>query len=136
MYVMSSEGTYINQLAVTKKPISTSFYGNKASNSPFRGMGLKTFLLLMVQLQAASLSYSIDLYLQSNIASYAYQWYQNRGFKLVGTNNIMDLPDTIRQWYNNCQQISYTTPYVHFVTTKVSNNDIKQISKNPNFPEW
>ena len=82
MYVMSPEGTYMNWLAVTITPFSTSFYGNKASNNPFRGMGLGTFLLLMVQLQAASLKYSIELYLQSNNASYAYKWYQNCEFQI------------------------------------------------------
>ena len=48
----------------------------------------------------------------------------------------MDLSDTIRQWYINCQKESYSTPYIHFVTTKVWNKDIKQMNKDPNSPEW
>ena len=100
---MSSKGAYINWLPVTKKPFSASFYGNKASDNPFRNMGIGTFLISMVQMQAASLKYSLDLYLQSNISSYAYKWYNNYGFELLRTIGIVDLPDTIRQWYIKCQ---------------------------------
>ena len=49
---------------------------------------------------------------------------------------MLDPPDTIRQWYKNCQQNFYSSHYVHFVTTDVWSKDIKQINKNPNFPEW
>ena len=97
LYVMSPDGSYINWLSVTNKPFSTKFYGKKVSDNFFRSMGLGTFFLLMVQMQAACLSYNIVLYLQSSNFSYAYQWYKNYEFGLVPNNDLMDLPYTIRQ---------------------------------------
>jgi len=107
-----------------------------ATDNPFRGIGLSTFLLHMVQLQAVSMEYSTDMYLQSNISSLAFQWYKHHGFELAPTNNLAKLPATLKLWYGNCQKKSHTTPFVHFVPTEVWNNDIKKMDKDPLSAEW
>ena len=73
LYVMCEEGTYVNWLAVTQDNYSNKVYGKHASGMPFRGMGLATFLLHMIQLQAVSKKISTDIYLQSNISSQAFK---------------------------------------------------------------
>ena len=83
----------------------------------------------MVQLQAVSMEHSTDMYLQSNISNPAYQWYQHCGFEMAPSNNLEELPATLRLWYSNCHKESNTTPFVHFVPTEVWNNDIKQMDK-------
>ena len=77
LYVMNEEGCYINWLAVTSKSFTASVFGKRATEKPFCGMGLATFLLHMIQLQAAANNCKIDLFLQSNIASEAYIWYMH-----------------------------------------------------------
>ena len=60
LYVKTQDGTYINWLAVTDRIFTKLIYGFHATEKPFRGMGLATFLLHMVQLQAASQSHSMN----------------------------------------------------------------------------
>jgi len=136
LYVMTEQGSYINWLAVTHKTFTCSLYGKHATEKQFRGMGLATFLLHMVQLQAASKDYSINLYLQSNISSQAYQWYAHRGFVLSAYNDAQQLPETIRSYYFQSQSTALTGPYVHFVTTDIWNQDVQRGGNDPFSEEW
>lgn len=90
-------------------------------------MGIATFLLQMVQLQAAALGANIDLYLQSNISSDAYSWYTNCGFILTTSNTAEHLPKGLKDYYDSSQKTPIKTPYVHFVTTEIWNSDITKM---------
>ena len=72
LYVMSNKGTYINWLVVSSKTFDQKIYGKWATNQPFCAMGLGSFLLHMIQLQAASNDSELDLYLQVNTNSAAF----------------------------------------------------------------
>ena len=102
---------------------------------PFRGMGLGTFLLHMIQLQAASKNYSPEIYLQSNISSQAYHWYGHCGFSLTKSNALKELPQELRNWYEASQNAVISTPYVHF-TTELCNSDVRQGGSDPLSEQW
>ena len=99
-------------------------------------MGLGTFLLHMIQLQAASKSFRTDIYLQSNISSQAYQWYGHHGFSLTKSNSPEELPQELRSWYEASKNALISTPYVHFVTTELWNSDVRQGGNDPLSEEW
>src|SRR5687768_2138779 len=100
---MSSDGCYINWLAVSKDSFEQNIYGKFANDKPFRGMGIATFLLQMVQIQASSLGTKVNLYLQSNISSEAYHWYQNRGFVMTPTHTPDELLGALKDFYDRSQ---------------------------------
>src|SRR6476660_10549658 len=52
MYISCAEGSYINWFAVSDKTYDSTRYGKFSINQPFHNMGLGSFLLQMVQLQA------------------------------------------------------------------------------------
>lgn len=133
---MTEKGSYINWLAVTSKQFTKQVYGRHATEKPFRGMGLATFLLHIVQLQASTQNFMTDLYLQSNISSEAYQWYNHCGFKLTPSNNPDYLPISLLQLYNELHKAPPNSPYVHFVTSEEWNKDVSQAGHDPLSPEW
>ena len=99
-------------------------------------MGLATFLLHMVQLQASVKKYKVNIYLQSNISSQAFKWYKHRGFNLAPTNSLEELPEKIRNWHTMSQSKTITEPYVHFVTTEKWNYEVEQMGHKPLSEEW
>ena len=99
-------------------------------------MGLATFLLHMIQLQASAKKYKIDLYLQSNIASPAFEWYKHHGFNLAPTNAPEELPDVLNNWYISSQSMMSSLPYIHFVTTEKWNKEVEKGGNKPLSEEW
>src|SRR5687768_12145604 len=59
-YVMCEEGMYINWLAVSNDYFTKNVYGCHANKKPFCRIGIATFLLQIVQTQAASLGYNVQ----------------------------------------------------------------------------
>jgi len=86
LYATCAKGTYINWFAVTQKTYDSSRFGKHANNQPFRNMGLGSFMLQVVQLQAVAQGYKSDLYLQANMGTLAASYYQHHGFILTATN--------------------------------------------------
>ena len=75
MYVSCEDGSYINWFAVTQRNYDKDRFGKLANYQPFCSMGLGSFLLQMVQLQAVVQGYKSDLYLQSNLSTEAACYY-------------------------------------------------------------
>src|SRR5687768_10967209 len=110
-------------------------FGRHANNQPFRNMGLGSFMLQVVQLQAVLQGYSSDLYLQANMGTIAASYYQHRGFILTQTNDLKHLPETLWTWYQQTKNEKLTTPYVYFVTDDKLIADAINRKENPDAPE-
>lgn len=124
MYVMSPKGSFINWLAVTTSNYDKIRFGKFASDKSFRHLGLATFLLYIIQLQAASQAWSTDLYLQTNIATDAYKWYLNHGFVMTEANHPEILPIEMQMYIDELAKLSLNDPNVHFVTTESWMDDV------------
>lgn len=59
---MSKEGIYIIRLSVSNDSFTKHIYGCHANDKPFHGMGIATFLLQLVQIQASSNGWNVDLF--------------------------------------------------------------------------
>src|SRR5688500_2482789 len=85
LYVLCLEGTYVNWFAVTHRSYNLNCFGKGSNNQPFCNMGLGTFLLQVVQLQAVAQGYSTALYLQANMSTETFLYYHHCGFKKMDT---------------------------------------------------
>ena len=88
-------------------------------------MGIATFLITMLQLQALTMGYYISVYLQANMGMKAALWYKTRGFCRV-TNDINSLPASLKSCYKTREG-----PYLHFVSTDKIIQDFKKRGMNP-----
>ena len=134
MYVTCAEGNCINWFAVTQRTYDHSRFGKFANDQPFQNMGLGSFLLQMVLLQAVVQGYSCDLYLQSNMSTAAAKYYHHRGFVVTETNDPKMLPETLFTWYKQSKDKDATTPFVYFVTTEELENDAMRNKEDPQAP--
>ena len=135
MYVTCAEGRYINWFAVSQRTYNHTRFGKFANEQPFRNMGLGSFLLQMVQLQAVVQGYSCNLYLQSNMSTAAAKYYQHCGFVVPKANDPKLLPATLFTWYKQAKDKDASSPFVYFVTTEELENDAKQSNQDPKAPE-
>ena len=94
-------------------------------------MGIAGFLLHIVQLQAAAKGLPIDIYLQTNISSEAYGWYQHCGFKLTKTNEIDQLPAKLLEYLVQSHNEVIQCRYIHFVTPQLWEYDILHSGGDP-----
>jgi len=124
LYIATANGNYINWLAVSNSNFDTKQFSKYATNKPFQNMGLASFLILMIQLQAVIKKTSLSIYLQVNIGMRAALWYENRGFTRM-QNDISILPELLKKCYK-----TPTGPYIHFVTTKELIKDLKERGLN------
>ena len=134
LYIQTENGSYINWIAVTDTNFDSIRFGKHANGNPFRDMGIGTFLLRMIQLQAAMQDSSISIYLQANLGSAAAIWYYHRGFKKI-PNAIAKLPTPILHYYTDSSDKSKVTPYVHFITTEELRKDLAQRGLDPDSKE-
>ena len=72
----------------------------------FEAWEIGTFLLRMIQLQAAIQDYSINIYLQTNLGTETKIWYENRGFKKI-SNAVSMLPPQILNLIGDSKNINY-----------------------------
>lgn len=86
----------------------------------------------MVQTQAVAQVSKLDMYLQSNMASKAYQWYQHRGFKPAASNELTELPERLQKLHHSSQLTDNKGPYVHYVTPEVWAAEIISDKGDPN----
>ena len=135
MYVTCAEGSYINWFAVSQEAYDTQRFGKYANKQPFCNMGLGSFLLQMVQLQAVAQGYSPNLYLQANMSTIAFEYYQHRGFVLAESNDPKLMPETLWNWSQQAKDEKEKNPYVYFVTDKELINDAKSRNEDPDAPE-
>ena len=133
LYIQTESGSYINWFAVSESSFDTKRFGKFANGKPFCDMGIGTFLLKMVQLQAAIQNYSVSIYLQANQGNPAAIWYKNRGFELIA-NDAKLLPDAIFDFYQS-STYRVSTPYVHFVTTRELIKDLASRGLDPESEE-
>lgn len=130
LYVLTEDGTYLNWLAVINSNFDKGRFGRLAMDKPFQNMGLATFLLHMIQIQALARQWSIILYLQANLGSIAFIWYENCGFKKVDNDPSL-LPDSLLELYNSFNNVTSQQLYVHFATTEELETDAKKQGSNP-----
>ena len=135
MYVSCAKGSYINWFAVSQRNYDTSRFGKNANGQPFCNMGLGSFLLQMVQLQAVAQGYKCDLYLQANMATRAAEYYQHQGFVTTDTNEAKHLPETLLTWCKQAKLEKSTTPFVYFVTDEVLIQDAICNKTDPDAPK-
>ena len=134
LYISTKDGSYINWLAVTRSNFDKLRFGRLATDKPFSGMGLASFLLQMVQLQAVIKNWSLSVYLQANMDSKAAMWYENRGFVRV-ENDPSCLPGSLLECYNESKVDNMKYQFVHFVTTADLIEDLKQRGLDPDDEE-
>src|SRR6476620_3429127 len=135
MYVSCAEGSYINWFAVSDKTYDSTKFGKFSINQPFCNMGLGSFLLQMVQLQAVAQGYSSNLYLQANMATTAAVYYQHWGFVKTDTNEPKHLPNHLLRLCEQAKNEKATSPFVFFVTDADQRQDAIQNKTDPNSPE-
>ena len=112
MYATCAEGSYINWFAVSQQAYDTQRFGKYANNQPFCNMGLGSFLLQMVQLQAVAQGYSPNLYLQANMSTIAFDYYQHWVFVLAESNDPKLMPETLLNWRQQAKDEMTKNPYV------------------------
>ena len=136
MYVSCAKGSYINWFAVSPLTYNSTRFGKYANKQPFRNMGLGSFLLQMVQLQAVAQGFSCDLYLQANKAAPAFSYYQHRGFVPTATNDPKHLPATLFTMYQkSLKEQNANNPFVYFATDAELIADAKSRRVDPEAPE-
>ena len=114
LYIFTKDGSYINWLAVTSSNFDKQRFGRLATEKPFSGMGLASFLLQMVQLQALIRNQSLSLYLQANMDSKAAMWYKNQGFH-TAKNDPSSLPGSFLECYNESKNDDNKLHYAHLL---------------------
>jgi hypothetical protein len=98
-------------------------------------MGLGSFMLQVVQLQAVAQGFSSGLYLQANMGTIAASYYQHCGFMSTATNDPSHLPGTLLDWYQQTKLEKSSTPYVYFVTDNELIADALHRKENPDAPK-
>src|SRR5687768_12885590 len=94
-------------------------------------MGLGSYLLQIVQLQAVAQGFCTNLYLQANISTKAVIYYKNCGFTMAERNDPTLLPDLIQFWLSNSKDKNTVTPFVYFVTTAKLEKDAIEKKEDP-----
>ncbi len=135
LYVLAPEGSYINWFAVTHQSYNHDRFGRGSNDQPFCNMGLESFLLQVVQLQAVTRGYSSTLYLQANMSTEAFLYFHHCGFKKMDENDPELLPERLNSWYLLSKQENGVTPCVNFVTNKQNKMDAKRNKEDPDSPE-
>ena len=135
MYVSIAEGTYVNWFAITKSTYDKTQFGRFANDKPFQSIGLATFLLQVVQMQAVVQGYSPDIYLQANKSAEAAQYYQHRRFVMMQENSPKLLPESLYYLYSQSSDDLSSSSYLYFVTNEQLMEDAIRNNEDPNSPE-
>lgn len=98
-------------------------------------MGLGSFLLQIVQLQAVAQGFSTNLYLQANMSTKTVVYYKICGFKMAERNDPTLVPDSIQYWLSKSKDKNEITPFVYFVTTAELGKDALEKKEDPNAAE-
>ena len=98
-------------------------------------MGLGSFLLQMVQMQAVAQGFSSEIYLQANKSTEAAQFYLHRGFVMMKENDPKLLPETLNRLYFQSKDDNVAAPFLYFVTNEQQIQDAIQNQEDPNAPE-
>ena len=98
-------------------------------------MGLGSFLLQMVQMQAVAQGYSPDIYLQANKSTEAAQYYLHWNFVRMAKNEPNQLPETLNRYYSQSKEDNDAGPYLYFVTNEQLRQDAIHNKEDPDAPE-